>query len=214
MIGDLFDWLDDRVDPDTQLSSKYQVKDLIVTSYDVDNRPDEEHLDSLKKLAKALEKTESKLGTVTIASGFRSQELNDQIPGASTTSRHLKGEAVDIVPHQQFPETYWIGILKDPDLKNTWGEITLKKYQGAIHLSLPYFSSSKGYVQGSVRELGSDGIYRSLTQAQIDEYLNKNQVPAVAPGGGPVMKAGFGMWAGVLVLLAGAGAFLFARRKR
>ena len=107
-------------------------------------------------------------------------------------------------------ENYWLGILKDSNLKNTFGEISLKKYDGAIHLSLPYFSGTKGWVQGSAREKGSDGVYRSLTTLQIANYLNKT------PGtqGTPVAEAGIGMWTGILVLLAGAGAFIYAKVRR
>lgn len=65
----------------------------------IENIPNSEQLSAMKLLAdKVFEPLRKGLGNtpIHIDSMFRSKELNDKI-GGSTTSQHLKGEALDIV---------------------------------------------------------------------------------------------------------------------
>lgn len=48
------------------------------------------------QLLKNLQKVRDKFGAVTITSGLRCETYNNSLSGSSTTSRHMKGKALDI----------------------------------------------------------------------------------------------------------------------
>lgn len=161
------------ISPETQLSDYYQVKDLSTTSTGFPNLPTETELPNLKKLASSLDILRRKLGNFAIASGYRSPVVNAAVGGAST-SRHLFGDAVDIVPYTMTTEKYWAEILADSDLRKLFGEISYKKPQNAIHLSLPFKNSLGVQVIGSARVAdGSPLVYVSQTPSQVNTYLSK-----------------------------------------
>lgn len=64
----------------------------------IKNEPTAEHLANLKLLAENIfEPIREHFGRpIFISSGYRSAALNKATPGASTTSQHSKGEAIDI----------------------------------------------------------------------------------------------------------------------
>jgi hypothetical protein len=64
----------------------------------ISNQPSKEHLENIKLLcAEVLEPIREHFDTpIFISSGYRSIELNKKTPGASKTSQHSTGEAVDI----------------------------------------------------------------------------------------------------------------------
>ena len=157
----------------TRLSDYFTVADLTPTSTGIDNTPSTNELPSLKKLASVLDTLKTRLGPFRIASGYRSPLVNAAV-GGSSTSRHMKGEAVDIVPIGKSAEKYWTEILADNFLRNSLGEISYKKPQGSIHLSLP-FQAAHGYqVVGSARLAeGSPMIYKTLSAAQEKSFLSK-----------------------------------------
>lgn len=64
----------------------------------IDNTPTPEHLANLKLLAqKIFEPIRAHFGKpIGVSSGYRSAELNKATPGASTTSQHSSGEALDL----------------------------------------------------------------------------------------------------------------------
>jgi hypothetical protein len=64
----------------------------------IKNEPTAEHLANLKLLAENIfEPIREHFGRpIFISSGYRSAALNKATPGASTTSQHSKGEALDI----------------------------------------------------------------------------------------------------------------------
>jgi len=64
----------------------------------ISNMPTEEHIANLKKLAEnVFEKIRNNFRCpIYISSGYRSKELNACTPGASATSDHCKGMALDL----------------------------------------------------------------------------------------------------------------------
>jgi hypothetical protein len=64
----------------------------------ISNMPTPEHLENFKKLAdNVFEKVRNHFRCpIRISSGYRSKELNACTPGASATSQHSTGEAIDI----------------------------------------------------------------------------------------------------------------------
>jgi zinc D-Ala-D-Ala carboxypeptidase len=64
----------------------------------ISNMPTAEHLENFKKLAEnVFEKVRNHFRCpIRISSGYRSKELNACTPGASATSQHSTGEAIDI----------------------------------------------------------------------------------------------------------------------
>lgn len=64
----------------------------------ISNEPTAEHIENLKKLAEHIfEPIREHFGVpIYISSGYRSTALNKATPGASATSQHSSGEAIDI----------------------------------------------------------------------------------------------------------------------
>lgn len=64
----------------------------------ISNMPTSEHIENFKKLAEnVFEKVRNHFRCpIHISSGYRSKELNACTPGASATSQHSTGEAIDI----------------------------------------------------------------------------------------------------------------------
>ena len=64
----------------------------------ISNMPTPEHMENMKKLAEnVFEKVRNHFRCpIHISSGYRSKELNARTPGASATSQHSSGEALDL----------------------------------------------------------------------------------------------------------------------
>lgn len=66
-------------------------------AYKISNKPNEEQIENLKRLAiNILQPIRDKFGVVRISSGFRSTELNKKIRGSAKNSQHMTGQAADI----------------------------------------------------------------------------------------------------------------------
>jgi zinc D-Ala-D-Ala carboxypeptidase len=82
------------------LTTHFALSEFTASTYaarhDIDNKPSEHVLESLRRTALGLEMVRMRLGAVPIhiTSGYRSPELNRKV-GGSATSQHMKGEAVD-----------------------------------------------------------------------------------------------------------------------
>jgi D-alanyl-D-alanine dipeptidase len=84
-----------------KLSEHFTLAELTMspkaTKLKIDNTPTPEHLENLIVLSEnVLEPIRAKFGSFSPTSGYRSPKLNAATPGASKTSQHSKGEAVDI----------------------------------------------------------------------------------------------------------------------
>jgi len=76
----LFDWFSNDDDIlETQLSSKYKVKDLCITSTGIKNIPPKEYLPNLLDLAATLEKIFTRIGPFYVTSAFRTTEVQEQL---------------------------------------------------------------------------------------------------------------------------------------
>lgn len=94
-----------------RLSSNFTLAEMTKTSYPVENIPSLEQIENLRKLCVNVLQPirDSFRRPVTVASGFRSLEVN-KLAGGSKTSDHLQGMAADIeitgVSNRQLAE--WI----------------------------------------------------------------------------------------------------------
>ena len=87
----------------TKLSEHFTLGELIKTKTGIENVPNEEQVNNLKRLCGWLEKLRKRWNDIygegddpiIINSGFRSPEVNKAVGGA-TLSNHLTGCAVDI----------------------------------------------------------------------------------------------------------------------
>lgn len=86
----------------TLLSPHFSLEELTrsatATAHGIDNTPTEEARAQLVRLCRdVLEPIRAKYGApMPVKSGYRCPQLNAKIGGASKTSQHMKGEAVDI----------------------------------------------------------------------------------------------------------------------
>lgn len=201
------------ISPDTRLSTHFTLRDLTQTSTGIANLPTATELPLLRKLASVLDILKEKVGPFRIASGYRSPLVNAAV-GGSSTSRHMAGDAVDIVPLTMTAEEYWSKIIANPALRNSLGEISYKIPQGSIHISLPFTNSYGGRVVASARVAsGSPMVYRSQTESQIASYLSKYGL-SFKSGLPSIQIAGFDFGLGFLVLSGGLlGLALAIKRK-
>ena len=79
-------------------SYKEATYSITAEKHGVKNNPTEEHLENMKLTAeKIFEPLRSYLGApIRVTSFYRSEKLNSKIKGRSTTSQHLKGQAMDL----------------------------------------------------------------------------------------------------------------------
>jgi len=82
------------------LSENFMLKEFTKSTTaqrnDIDNTPQDEHLDNAVALfANVVQKVRNHFGRTIINSGYRSPELNKKV-GGSSKSQHCKGQAADI----------------------------------------------------------------------------------------------------------------------
>jgi hypothetical protein len=86
----------------TQLTEHFTLEEMIASdtadACDIDNTPPPEVVDELRKTAELLEKVRSALGDVpvTVTSGYRCEDLNDEVGGVAN-SQHMTGQAADFI---------------------------------------------------------------------------------------------------------------------
>lgn len=80
----------------SKLSEHFSLRELTKTNTGIDNVPNEEQVNNLKRVCQWLERLRSKRNEpIIINSGYRSSQVNKAVGGA-TNSNHLTGCAVDI----------------------------------------------------------------------------------------------------------------------
>ena len=86
------------------------IKSQTALRLDIDNTPDEEHLDAAMTLFDVVvQPVRDHFGPTTINSGYRGPELNKAV-GGSSKSQHCKGEAADLQCHNNLE---LFNIIKD-----------------------------------------------------------------------------------------------------
>lgn len=80
------------------LSYEEAIKSKTAIRLGIDNTPTPEHLANMKFVAREVfdKVREYVKGPLHASSFYRSQALNDAVPGSSKTSQHMTGEAIDI----------------------------------------------------------------------------------------------------------------------
>lgn len=94
---------DIEIQDPNRLSPNFTLEQMIYSETaiekQIDNTPNAEQRDNLKQLCnKVLEPIYTQICKFDVSSGFRGDNLNKVIPGASTGSAHKDGQASDIVP--------------------------------------------------------------------------------------------------------------------
>jgi len=130
----------------TKLTPNFTLEELTVTSTGLRNNPNPAQIKCLTQLAKhILEPIRAKFGAFSPNSAFRSVAVNKTV-GGSTTSQHLRGEAVDIthpkVSNKELAK--WIKNNLQYDqliLEETW-----------VHVSYNMRGENLDIINGKVKE--------------------------------------------------------------
>lgn len=121
----------------------------------LDNTPDKETIENLRKLAALLEQVRALVGKpIMVSSGYRSPEVNKAV-GGSKTSAHVKGLAADINVPSVKPAAL-AAIIKTSDIKfdqlilefDRWVHIGLR--DGSPRMELLTIRTGTGYMKGIV----------------------------------------------------------------
>lgn len=74
------------------------VKSRTASKHGIDNTPNDTQLENMKRVASSIfDYVREKVGgPLFVSSFFRSKALNEKLSGASSTSQHMNGEAIDI----------------------------------------------------------------------------------------------------------------------
>lgn len=156
------------IKPDMTLYGKYRLKDLTITNTGLPNLPTtEQEFQNLVWLAKVLIQLEDSIGPFTVISAYRSAAVQDDVGAgavaAGKKSFHELGLAGDIYPTTMSLDAYF-GKILNSEWRQKLGEIIYKKSQNTIHISMP---TSK--IQGKLMFREPNGVYRLMTDAEIDE---------------------------------------------
>lgn len=209
---DFFSNEEERLEPSLKLSKYFNVADLSGTSTGIDNRPPISLKPKLINMAQTLDFLYDKVGPFRVVSSYRSKDVNDEV-GGSPTSRHLAGDAADITPTTMGAEEFWANILRDDELKNSFGHIAYKKHQGNLHITLPFMSDSKGFIQ-AVPQIADNYpttgvLYMTATDYDIKNAFAKyfgdaapERIAPIIAGGGGINWMAFGFMGLSLAALA------------
>ena len=122
-----------------RLSENFSLEELTASEMaarkNIDNRPSEEVIDNLKRLAAALQEVRALLNhrAILISSGYRSPELNQAV-GGSATSDHCKGLAADFIcPSYGTPND----IVRAIAASGLSFKQVIREFDRWVHLSIP-----------------------------------------------------------------------------
>jgi hypothetical protein len=129
--------------------------------------------DNLVLLADMCEELTSKIGPFTIASGFRTRELQEQLiaegePATTKMSFHEAGRALDIGPTSMGITEFFAKILADPELRMKFAEIAIKPTQNALHLAINVPGDER---TPKITALDDQKNYVKLSLDQIEAYI-------------------------------------------
>jgi hypothetical protein len=188
------------MDINEQLSPSYKVRDLIQTTYSVDNTPTDAYLPNLTALAQLLEYLKT-IDDFRIESGFRTPALNALVKGADN-SYHSEGLAADIVPKNLSAREFWMRIHNDPAFYNSVGEYALKEDRNTpnVHVSCPTPTKvAFDLIETSPGVYVRSGIARNEAYTDPEEQQSESSYSIEPTSPSPVMLAAL-VGAGLLVL--------------
>jgi zinc D-Ala-D-Ala carboxypeptidase len=132
------------VDLDLHLTPHFTLRELAVTTHreflEENVAGAEGQVETLRKVCEMLEVVRAHYDApVSVHSGYRCLALNASIPGASSTSQHMKGEAADFHVYGEPLLDVWTWIKDESGLP--YGQLILEGRAAAgqwgwIHLSL------------------------------------------------------------------------------
>lgn len=131
------------------------------TELKIPNNPTPEHIENMKWVAsKVFDPCREFVGGALFASSFyRSAELNAKTPGASKTSQHSKGEAIDIDCKKYGNGTnadVFYFILNNLDFDQIIWEYGTDKQPDWVHVSLKRVGKNRKQAR---RKYANDPIY-------------------------------------------------------
>ena len=118
------------------LSKNFSLEELtnsdVAKKNGIENIPNQEQINALKALCTNLLQPLRDLWgkPIGINSGFRVKALNDILPGSSSTSQHMKGEAADV--YSDNISSLWDLVTKGDFI---FDQAIYYKNRGFIHLS-------------------------------------------------------------------------------
>jgi hypothetical protein len=126
----------------------------------IDNTPDADIVDNLRRLAEGLERVRILTGfPLEISSAYRSPELNRRVGGAAS-SQHTQGLAADFTCTEFGPPVDIIKAIRDSDIDF---DQCILEYAKWVHISfskqprgrvLTIYDSKEGYLDGLLDEGG------------------------------------------------------------
>jgi hypothetical protein len=119
----------------TQLSEHFSYEELTHTDHrELDNTPNADELENLKRLAEFLEQVKTMLGgkPIMINSAFRSKAVNDAV-GSKDTSQHRIGCAADIRIPGMTPDE----VVKSVIASDLQFDQVIREFDRWTHISVP-----------------------------------------------------------------------------
>ena len=119
----------------TQLSAHFTLEELTHTDHrELDNTPNEQELENLKRLAAFLEEVKTILGgkPIMVNSAFRSKAVNDAV-GSKDTSQHRVGCAADLRVPGMTPDE----VVKAVIASGVGYDQVIREFDRWTHVSIP-----------------------------------------------------------------------------
>lgn len=112
----------------------------------IDNTPNDEQLAAMKDVAlNCFDKIRERFGSLHVNSFFRSPALNNSTPGASKTSQHQKGEAIDMsIPAKNSAIFYW--VMANFDFDQLIWEFGSTSEPAWVHCSHVSYRANRGEI--------------------------------------------------------------------
>lgn len=130
----------------------------------IENSPTAQHLDNLRALAGAIfEPLRVNFGVpIYVSSGYRSQALNDAVPGSSRKSQHMEGEALDLDQHGRGKLTnreVFLWIRDNLPFDQLIWEYGTETEPDWVHVSYTQHRKRRGEVLRGVRSASGAPVY-------------------------------------------------------
>ena len=87
-------------------------------------------------------------GPIRVTSGFRSQAINDALPGSSQRSRHLRGLACDFLPDDVSTEALWRALVNGTVLAASWDRLAVYVSRDPMNLHVDLREWEQGEQRG------------------------------------------------------------------